>query len=244
MKYKLETIPVWDALKERDSCLLCTLMEKAEQRYIAYYLGSSVMNPETRVEVNRTGFCAHHAHALIASGKQPQAMGLIAHTHLSETKETIAKSLNVLQKSEKVKQLKAAALALSEGLAERRAGCLICSSKRDTLKRYAFTFVHLIGNDREFKDAYLSSNGLCLDHLPKVFALVPDALKKREQQTAFYRFMGEDLENRFSTMIDEVGWMTQMYKSENLGKDWRGCQDAHKRAVRWEYGAQSWEERS
>jgi hypothetical protein len=69
MKYKLETIPVWDALKEDSECLLCFLEEKIEDYYLNYYLGSSVMNRETRVKLNQKGFCSDHFRGLLGKNK-------------------------------------------------------------------------------------------------------------------------------------------------------------------------------
>ena len=60
VKYQLETIPVYDAWASDATCPLCTLMDAAEHRHVNYYLGNSVMNPETRVLVNETGFCSRH----------------------------------------------------------------------------------------------------------------------------------------------------------------------------------------
>ena len=56
-KYQLETIPVWDGIKSGSECFICDLMEQAQTDSLEFFLGSSVMNPETRVRVNSTGFC-------------------------------------------------------------------------------------------------------------------------------------------------------------------------------------------
>ncbi|OQY40473.1 MAG: hypothetical protein B6229_01595 [Spirochaetaceae bacterium 4572_7] len=47
MKYELETIPVWDAFKADCECPICKLKEKAEETYLKFFLGNSVMVPET-----------------------------------------------------------------------------------------------------------------------------------------------------------------------------------------------------
>ena len=61
VKYQLETIPVWDGISSQSECFICDLMEEAQKDSISFYLGSSVMNPETRVKVNATGFCPQDA---------------------------------------------------------------------------------------------------------------------------------------------------------------------------------------
>ncbi len=48
MKIQLETIPVWDGLNSGSECYICDLMKEAEEDALTFYLGPSVMNPETR----------------------------------------------------------------------------------------------------------------------------------------------------------------------------------------------------
>ncbi|MDZ7852596.1 MAG: DUF6062 family protein [Halomonas sp.] len=60
VKYELQTIPVWDAYEHEADCPLCYLEQKLEADYQRFFLGSAVMAPEMRVEVNRIGFCARH----------------------------------------------------------------------------------------------------------------------------------------------------------------------------------------
>ncbi len=234
MKYKLETIPVWDSLQESKGCLLCHLMEAAEQRYIAYYLGSSVMNPETRVRVNDTGFCPGHYQALAKAGK-PNSMALIAHTHLEETERRLQADLSALAagcregKSGKVIE------RIRQTVVSRDSGCLICGSKADTLNRYAYTFCHLWYHDKEFRSLFTASKGLCLHHFPAVLAMGREALKPKERKD-FYSGIAAKMLDDITVTLDDVLWMTQMYKSENRDKDWRGCEHAQMRAVDREVG--------
>ncbi len=234
MKYKLETIPVWDALHENTECLICYLMDKAEQRFIDYYLGSSVMNPETRVKVNSTGFCPEH-YADLARAEKPQPMSLVAHTHLLETVEKIKPILEKLGNTESARKTKKQVAEIRRVLQERDKGCLICESMKTTLKRYAFTLVHLLGNDDEFRSAFSVSKSICLHHLPAVLEMAGEALSIKQQRDFFKEILA-NVEDSLANSIDDVHWMTQMYKSENRGKEWKGCQDAHKRAVLREIG--------
>ena len=48
MKYHIDTIPVWDAMKLDGECLLCALERKTELGEADRYLGASVMEPDTR----------------------------------------------------------------------------------------------------------------------------------------------------------------------------------------------------
>jgi len=234
MKYKLETIPVWDALQENTECLICSLMEKAEKRFIEYYLGSSVMNPETRVKVNSTGFCPEH-YADLAQAEKPQPMSLVAHTHLLETMEMLKPVMKKLSRVESARKSGKHIVEMKKILLKRDKGCLICESMKKTLNRYAFTLVHLLGNDDEFRNAFSRSKSICLHHLPAVLEMAGDALT-RDQQSDFFKEIIASAEKSLEKSAEDVHWMTQRYKSENRDKDWNGCQDAHKRAVLREMG--------
>ena len=234
MKYKLETIPVWDALHAGPDCPFCLLLKQSERRYIDFYLGSSVMNPETRVKVNTTGFCPDH-YAMLAAEPRPQGLALISHTHLLETRkalQSVQESLKGLDKPRKAKKL---IEQVRQVLGSRDSGCLICESLDMTFKRYAFTYVYLWGSDPEFREAVAGSKGICLHHYPEVLAMASEALDA-PHQAEFIRSMAALMESRLDTITDDVHWMTQMYKSENRDKDWKGCQDAHKRSIGCETG--------
>ena len=59
MRYHIDTIPVWDAAKIDGECLLCALQRRVELQQIEYSLGASVMEPDTRIQVNEMGLCLH-----------------------------------------------------------------------------------------------------------------------------------------------------------------------------------------
>jgi len=294
MKYKLETIPVWDAVEQqknemnearekaaRPRCFLCRLVEDAEQRYIDYYLGSSVMNPETRVQVNSRGFCPPHYLALTKADK-PQALALIAHTHLMETRKTAEPFLRRLQKlgsgsngagnpeftgpeaaekaadadssiagtwisraaslfskfsklSGRSKRKKRLIAAVRSSLKHREEGCLICESMQKTLNRYMFTFIHLWTTDSEFRRAYAESGGICLHHFPQILEMAFEVLSPVKMD-AFLASMSADLEKRMDAAVEDVYWMTQLFKHEHAGKEWKQYKQAHARAVQLETG--------
>ncbi len=83
MKYEIDTIPVWDAVRAGTECPFCLLEKRSRQAAVRYFLGPSVMVPEVRVKVNETGFRPENLRLL---SKDPNKLGLalISHTRLSE----------------------------------------------------------------------------------------------------------------------------------------------------------------
>lgn len=236
MKYKLETIPVWDAVEHSTkTCIICHLMEQSEARKIEFYLGNSVMNPETRVRVNSRGFCVHH-YRLLTEGGKPLSLGLMAHTRLQETACQLEKALKSLKSSSSPRSARKAAKQMQEVLDGREKECLICEGMQDNLNRYLYTTVHLWGSDEEFRTALRDSGGVCFHHLPLLTQMAPEALSG-DQLAAFCRELGACAEAWLQRAVEEVHWLTQRNKSQYAGSDWKGCEQAHIRAVVMEIGS-------
>ncbi len=229
MKIQLETIPVWDGIKSESECYICDLMAEAQRYAVSFYLGSSVMNPETRVRVNEHGFCFKHSQMLVAAQK-PQGVALMTDTYLAMSRVKFERSFNELLSAKSARQAKKAIEHFSSDLAKREVGCLICTSMRDRLVRYYFTTAYLWGEDQEFRDALAGSKGFCLHHYQGLLQQAKEALSP-SLLPEFVRALTELELSNLDRIAKDVYWMTQKYKSENMDKPWNGCEDAHKRGM-------------
>jgi len=239
MKYKLETIPVWDAYKEEGECPLCSLSEKAEERYLNFYLGSSVMNPETRVEVNKTGFCPDHYSGLLTK-RSNHGLGLMTHTHLEKRMDFLRPFLKKINREAskiagktslaKPKKLGSAIDDLERHLLEHEGKCMICDKIEYTLKRYTFTIVHLWKTDGEFREFFRKSRGFCYHHLPDILQMAREILSPAK----LAEFCGEIVlltEKNNERLEKEILWFTQKFDSQNFDKPWGTSEDAHYRTI-------------
>jgi len=234
MKYKLETIPVWDAFKEESECPFCSLMDKANDRYIKYYLGNSTMNPETRVEVNRNGFCPSHFSQLLLA-RSPQHLGLIAHTHLQDWMEDLEKRFPSGGKQGllgKLSRKDAGPIeSFSDHIDRRSASCLICDRIDRTLKRYTFTTVHLWQNKEEgFREELENSKGFCIPHAKELLLMAEETLNAKELKD-FLKVVKTVQKKNLERLEAELNWFTQKFKSENHDKPWGSSEDAHYRVI-------------
>ena len=230
MKYELETIPVWDALEKGDECLMCTLMKEAHSDAISYYMGSSVMNSETRVKVNQSGFCPTHWNDLIEK-RSAQSLSLVSHTFLQETMRELSTLQKGLTKSKVGKSCDKKVAQIISYLLKREKGCMVCNKMGDRLNRYNYTFIKLYTDNSEFKEAFTRSKGLCLHHTQGLLEMGQDVLDKN----SFYTFSHDILDivyKNLERLEREVWWMGQKYKSEHVDSPWNGCEDAHKRVVK------------
>lgn len=225
MKYQLETIPVHDAWSSVTPCPICSLMENAETRHVEYYLGNSVMNPETRLVVNDTGFCARHFPMMREAG-HAHHLGLIAHTHLQAVQKKINGNLKALSRNPSSKS----AAAFSASVRKQTGDCLICRSLERDLKRYSYTAVMMFGESEEFRNLFHKSDGPCLLHAADLADMAAEILKKN-QLKSFLAELATHLGAGLKTLEAEVLRFTQKFDSQNDGIEWGRARDAHARTV-------------
>jgi hypothetical protein len=230
-KYELETIPIWDAYDQGSECPLCLLEEQAEQRYVEFYLGNSVMVPEMRVEVNKAGFCRDHFGKLWNTAQNRHPLSLITHTHLKDLISHLSAHLEHLAgRGVSLKKLSGRIEALTNHLDRRLSRCLICEKLEYTLERYVFTIVYLWKTKEEFRTAFRESRGVCLHHLPLLIAMASEELHGRSLEEFFVELV--ELEEKSLERIEgELLWYTQKFDYQNNEKPWGTSKDALHRAL-------------
>ena len=87
---KIYMIPVNDAYNEEGGCPVCRLRDKSEFNYLEYYLGPSLMEPDTRKITNKTGFCPVHMGKLNQSVTNRLGLGLMMHPEHSPCRDRSA----------------------------------------------------------------------------------------------------------------------------------------------------------
>jgi len=188
LKYEIDTIPVWDALKAGSECPLCLLEKRSRQAAVRYYLGPSVMVPEVRVSVNATGFRPENLRLL---SKDPNKLGLalISHTRLKALRNKIAEKSkglrseaakaakkNLVESMPGQKGLKDQLAATVNFLRNEETRCLIEEKVTQDRERYAYTLVQLWHKDPEFRSAWSQSPITCLHHVPDVLEMAGQSL--------------------------------------------------------------------
>ena len=235
MKYNLETIPVWDAFEAESECPVCLLLEDAERTYIDFYLGNSVMVPETRVEVNRTGFCPEHWEKLFNENREHHGLGLITHTHFREQKQNAVKALQELSMRKgpllfSKNGMRNRIENLVKDLEERENSCLICDRINYTLSRYTFTILYLYCKDGEFRERLKSSKGFCIPHLRFVLPMSHRVLNRKKLEE-FLRDLAVLQNDNLERLDSEVLFYTRKFDVQNIDMPWGNSRDALERTL-------------
>jgi hypothetical protein len=227
MKYELETIPVWDAYKADSECPVCMLQKKSEVQSLKYFLGDSVMDPETRVAANTKGFCVRHSDMLFEGGHK-LGLALMTHTYLQQFVRAFRKKMK--EKDTVKAKGKTAAPDWAGFFRKTQAECLFCERVAQTVDRYLFTIVYLYRKDDDFKKAFLASKGFCLIHCARALEMADEILKGTVHDDFVDRLL--DLQEKRLTVLEgEIDWFTQKFDHRNRDKPWGNSADALPRVL-------------
>ncbi|MFP4384286.1 MAG: DUF6062 family protein [Spirochaetia bacterium] len=211
MNYQLENIPVWKAYEAGASCPLCILEDKAERQYISFYLGNSVMAPEIRVKINKSGFCPDHWKQLLA-GRNKLGMSLMISTHLETIKPLLEKVIKTgINTAGKKAQKEDTAPA---GMVRE---CPVCARIDHALDNYSYTIVHLYKNEPDFPPVFSDSSGFCLPHTPRMISMASRFLNKK-QKPLFIHDMQKIYLGRIQKLEENLNGFQQKFDYRSEGK--------------------------
>ena len=243
MRYHIDTIPVWDAMKLDGECLLCALERKTELGEAERYLGASVMEPDTRVQVNEKGFCRHH-HAMLFGMSNRLGHALMLESHMIEIREKLAKISDRLNQSAaqlkdagigdklsgKTKNASAEILKQAQAVNRLADTCLMCETIEENMNRYLHTFFHLYQNDGDFRSRFEQSKGLCLPHLGKLLETATQELGAKELGRFVETLTRMEKEN-MDRIQEDISWFIKKFDYRYENESWKNSKDAVERTV-------------
>ena len=243
MRYHIDTIPVWDAMKLDGECFLCALKRKTEIGEVEHYLGASVMEPDTRIQVNKKGFCCNHQRMLYAMDNR-LGHALMLESHVAETRERLAKACKAVKgaaksaagasildkltgKAPSASKLMEDAAAQLEALTDT---CIVCDSITDNMNRYLHTFFHLYQNETEFRKRFESCKGMCIPHAAQLIRLAPGELPGKLLPD-FAATVATLMTENFDRMQEDVSWFCRKFDYRYYDEPWKNSRDAVERTV-------------
>lgn len=239
MKYHIDTIPVWDAMKTDSECPLCALRRKTERLLVDRSLGASVMSPDTRIRVNERGFCSRHQAMMYDfPGGNRLGHGLMMLSHLQSLRPKVEKATRATAQGRggagafsrlfgagKAEDAKPASPL--DALADT---CLLCEEMRLQADRQTASLLHLWKTEKAFRDAFLASKGLCVPDTAHALMMSEELLtgeSQRDFKAAAARLLNENLKR----LEEELEWFTLKFDYRNADKLWGNSRDALERTV-------------
>lgn len=235
MRYHLDTIPIWDALKHASGCPLCALRRKTERQLVARALGASVMSPDSRAKVNQAGFCRVHQQMLYHSPDGNRlGHALMMLSHLQEIRSRLPRLLDAGAPARKPSGLfgRYRYMGGNEGALPENEGCVLCEELDVQNERHAAGFLHLWKTDAVFQKAFGQSGGVCLPDARRLLRLSPGCLNSREQ-SGFRSLLDNQLSSALDTLEKDLTRFTQKSDYRNADQPWGDARDALERTVNY-----------
>lgn len=221
VKETICTIPINDIWGVKKGCPICRMYDMLENQYAQFITGSAMMDPETRVQTNKKGFCDRHFVKIVEVGKRlPNA--LILQTHLGEIMEKYMPK-DVHSKPDK-KKLAA--------LREMQESCYICDRIRFDTEHFLRTVFSEWQKSEEFRKLYREQEFICLEHYRMVTELSLHAIPSKHLAD-FHADTAALAKNQLQLLIDDTSHFCKMFDYQSRGADWGNSRDAIERDLRF-----------
>ena len=218
MRQQLDTAPVLEKMRIGGECPLCALKRDNEAAYVEYFLGGSVMEVTTRLEVNQKGFCARHL-KMQMDAQNRLGLALMQSSHLKEVLE-------------KIKARPAPKRGLFKKMETKKAepGCALCDRLNATMRRYALTVAALWEKEKDFQTLLKNSKGFCLPHYEMIREEASGALGGAALEEFLDALDMLEVAN-LERVLRDVEWFAQKHDYRNQDKPWNNSRDAVERAM-------------
>lgn len=249
MKEKIYTIPVTEAFEQDCECPMCLMEEKLETEAVEYTLGPSMMEPDSRVETNKNGFCHTHFEMLHNLQQNRLALGLVIDTHLVEqnsriklifdhasgkiAKECNANFSEALSNKIKNKPSETRKLVneLVDLLGKLQHTCTICHKLNYTMDKFIDVILYLYFKEPDFQRLFNSKKGFCLKHLKNLLEGTNKYLNAKQQAIFVHNLMTLQIPH-MQRIQEEVHWFTKKFDYRYKDEPWNNSKDAIQRSIK------------
>ena len=224
---QIYTIPVNEAFEASASdsengkhiCPFCRLFKKLERDETELILGASMMEPDTRIKTNESGFCPEHLGILFTMGKRLPLM-LMLESHLDYISEQMKQGLFPAKSgASAARKLK----AVSDG-------CYICDRIERNFSMMVDTAALLWQSDPAFREKCAKQHHFCLEHYARFLAAAQVRLSKKEF-AEFYRTVGAAEAEYVASLREDVSRFCKKFDYRYADEPWEGAKDAPERCV-------------
>lgn len=224
---QIYTIPVNEAFEASASdsengkhiCPFCRLFKKLERDETELILGASMMEPDTRIKTNESGFCPEHLGILFTMGKRLPLM-LMLESHLDYISEQMKQGLFPAKSgASAARKLK----AVSDG-------CYICDRIEHNFSMMIETAALLWQSDPAFREKCAKQHHFCLEHYARFLAAAQVRLSKKEF-AEFYRTVGAAEAEYVASLREDVSRFCKKFDYRYADEPWEGAKDAPERCV-------------
>lgn len=213
------TIPVSEVFEIKSGCPLCRMYDTVEEHIINYIMGDAMMEPDVRIETNRTGFCPNHYDKMFSRRGRLQ-LALMLETHIKSISEDIfeKKRFGIGSKGE-------------ERAKEIVGDCFICSKIEWGFSRMMDTVYRCYEREPDFRELFNSQTQFCLPHYQRLISGINKRnCKKHGSEMA--ENLGRITGSYVSSLLEDISKYCTMYDYHNSAKpDFGTSRDSVERVI-------------
>ena len=226
---QIYTIPVHEAFEASAEdhacgCPVCALYRKLEENELDQILGASMMEPDTRIQTNKEGFCRTHYDMMFVR-KNRLGMALTLESHLAELKEDL--------KSGKLAELVGKAGEKPRRRIEQlESSCYVC-------RRIEFHFAHMLQTiallfeeEETFPKLMSAQPYFCLPHYRLLLDVAQRELPKKKLPE-FAKILSAVEEKYMDELSADVSWFCKKFDYRFDAEPWGNSKDSVERALRF-----------
>lgn len=220
MRDDICTIPVSEVFETHDGCPICRMYHTVEEHLITYILGDAMMEPDVRIETNRTGFCADHYGKMMSHRGRLQ-LALMLETHIKTLDDEIFEKKLFNSADKKADKAK----AVSES-------CFICDKVNWGISRMIDTIFRCYERESEFRSLFNSQPQFCLKHYEMLISLA-DKRKMPKYLGEFKHNLTRITGDYVKSLYADVSKYCKMYDYRNArsNNDWGTAADSVERTI-------------
>lgn len=218
MAETIYTIPINDAFSKNDSCPLCTIMNDLCEGEIDAILGAAKMEPDTRIETNKLGFCAEHF-GMLLSKSQKLSVALMLESHLAEIEKHLFSGALFHSPEKDADYLE----KLSES-------CYICSRLQKHTKRIYDNIFYLYSSDPDFTNKLKNQKSYCLPHYKELIKYAGVFLSKKKYSD-FCDIIKTTEKEYLNSLAGELEFFCSKFDYRNAGGSFGSSKDSPERTI-------------
>lgn len=152
MNYHIDTGLIKEKFQTECDCPLCEIESVVTEQFLHEFLNDAVMEDDTRLKVNKSGFCDKHFDMLITR-QNKLSVALQISTRVDRLKKNMTPPKNY---GEAKKQ--------AEELLKSQSTCVICDLVDESMEKYYKTVAQMYYKENDFYKILLKTKGFCLKH--------------------------------------------------------------------------------
>lgn len=216
MAEKIYSIKINEAFGEKCGCPICKLRSLLEKEEVERILGAAMMEPDTRKETNRKGFCKKHLEILGQSGNK-LSLALMLSTHIDELEEKLFKG--------DIKRNQAA-------FETARKSCYLCGRMSLFMGRVLDNVCYLYATDEKFRALFAEQEYFCQTHTARLLEMAQKELSKKDRAALNDALNGCN-ERYLAVLKEDLDWFCKKFDYRYAKEDWKNSKDAIERTVKY-----------